>query len=139
MKWTADQIPSQHGRVAIVTGANSGIGFVAARELARAGAQVVLACRNTEKGGAAAQEIISSVPDARVSVAALDLASLASVRAFAESYAETHEHLDLLLNNAGVMAPPRRTTARRFRASVRNESSRALRPHGAAPRTDERA
>lgn len=114
MKWTADQIPDQHGRVAIVTGANSGIGFVTARELARAGAQVVLACRNTEKGDAAAREITASAPDARVSVAALDLGSLASVRSFVQAFANASGDLDLLINNAGVMAPPRRTTADGF-------------------------
>lgn len=114
MKWTANEIPDQRGRVAVVTGANSGIGFVAARELARAGAQVVLACRNADKGDAAAREITSSAPDARVSVASLDLGSLASVRAFAESFADMNGHLDLLINNAGVMAPPRRTTADGF-------------------------
>lgn len=114
MKWTADQIPAQHGRLAIVTGANSGIGLVTARELARAGADVVLACRNTDKGDAAADEIRASAPDARVSVAALDLGSLVSIRAFAEGFANTNDHLDLLINNAGIMAPPRRTTSDGF-------------------------
>lgn len=114
MKWTAGQIPDQQGRVAIVTGANSGIGFIAARELARAGARVVLACRNTEKAAAAARDIAAYAPGARVSVEALDLGSLASVRAFAERFTTSNERLDLLINNAGVMAPPRRTTADGF-------------------------
>ena len=114
MKWTADQIPDQHGRTVVVTGANSGIGLVAARELARAGADVTLACRNTEKADAAARDITVAVPGARVSVGELDLGSLASVRAFATKFASTHEKLDLLLNNAGVMAPPRRTTTDGF-------------------------
>jgi NAD(P)-dependent dehydrogenase (short-subunit alcohol dehydrogenase family) len=113
-KWTAAEIPSQKGRVAIVTGANSGIGLVAARELARAGAAVVLACRDTEKGSAAAREITAQAPDATVTVSALDLAGLASVRAFAERFNAEHDSLDLLINNAGVMAPPRRTTADGF-------------------------
>ncbi len=113
-KWTADQIPDQRGRVAVVTGANSGIGLVTARELARAGARVVLACRNAEKGAAAAREIAAAAPASEVEVAPLDLASLASVRLFADWFPAEREGLDLLVNNAGVMAPPRRLTADGF-------------------------
>jgi NAD(P)-dependent dehydrogenase (short-subunit alcohol dehydrogenase family) len=109
-KWTSDQIPDQHGRTAIVTGANSGLGLVTARELARRGARVVLACRNVEKGASAQREILAAVPSADLEVAELDLGSLASVRAFAERFRAEHDGLDLLLNNAGVMAPPRRET-----------------------------
>ena len=109
-KWTAKDIPDQTGRTAIVTGANSGIGFVAARELARAGARVVLACRNAEKGAAAAREIESAKPGAQVEVGALDLGRLQSVRDFAERFGADHDGLDVLINNAGVMAPPRRET-----------------------------
>jgi len=98
----------------IVTGANSGIGLVAARELARAGAQVVLACRDTDKGSAAARDIAAEVPAARVEVSLLDLASLASVRQFAEAFRAGHAALDLLINNAGVMASPRRLTTDGF-------------------------
>jgi NAD(P)-dependent dehydrogenase (short-subunit alcohol dehydrogenase family) len=112
--WTAEQIPDQAGRTAVVTGANSGLGLVAARELARAGADVVLACRDTAKGTAAAEAIRSAAPGAAVAVEELDLSSLASVRAFAERFAGGHESLDLLINNAGVMAPPRRETADGF-------------------------
>ncbi len=113
-RWTASQIPSQAGRVAIVTGANSGIGFEAARELARAGASVVLACRNADKGAAAKRKIDEAVPAASVAVESLDLGDLASVRAFAARFASTHDRLDLLINNAGVMAPPRRVTSDGF-------------------------
>lgn len=113
MKWTAQQIPSQQGRTAIVTGANSGIGLEAARELARAGADVVLACRNADKGAKAADDIEAS-SGRRPEVSSLDLGSLASVREFAGRFADTHERLDLLLNNAGVMASPRRTTSDGF-------------------------
>jgi NAD(P)-dependent dehydrogenase (short-subunit alcohol dehydrogenase family) len=113
-KWDSQQIPSQAGRSVIVTGANSGIGQVAARELARAGASVVLACRNLEKGEAAASEIRASATGAAVEVSELDLGSLESVRAFAERYRSAHGGLDLLINNAGVMAPPRRTTSDGF-------------------------
>ncbi|MGH2852812.1 MAG: oxidoreductase [Solirubrobacteraceae bacterium] len=113
-KWTTEQIPDQSGRTAIVTGANSGLGLVCARELARKGAHVVLACRNAEKGAAALQEIAQAAPGAQVELAALDLGSLASVQAFAEQFRSTHDGADVLLNNAGVMAPPRRTTADGF-------------------------
>jgi len=100
--WTAAEIPDQRGRVAIVTGANSGIGLAAARELARAGARVVMAVRNQDKGREAAQTITGEVE-----VRELDLADLASVRAFAGAF---DGELHLLINNAGVMAPPRRLT-----------------------------
>ena len=113
-KWTADQIPDQSGRVAVVTGGNSGLGLETARQLARAGADVVIACRNPDKGAAAVTDIKAGVPDARLQVAALDLASLDSVRAFAEWLRTERDRLDLLVNNAGVMAPPRRETADGF-------------------------
>ena len=113
-KWTPSQIPNQNGRTAIVTGANSGNGLIAARELARSGAAVILACRDTAKGDAAAQGITDAAPSAGVEVAELDLASLASVRAFAERFLAANKTLDLLINNAGVMAPPRRETADGF-------------------------
>jgi len=109
-KWTAADIGGQAGRTAVVTGANSGIGFHAARHLAAAGAKVVLACRNQEKGASAASEIKAATPDAALEVALLDLGNLKSVRDFAESYRAGHDGLDLLINNAGVMAPPRRLT-----------------------------
>jgi NAD(P)-dependent dehydrogenase (short-subunit alcohol dehydrogenase family) len=114
-KWTAGDIPDQSGRIAVVTGANSGLGLVTALELARAGAAVVIACRNTEKGAAALEEIRSAAPEAKVEVAALDLADLSSVRGFAEAFRSNHGGLDLLINNAGVMAPsPRQATADGF-------------------------
>jgi NAD(P)-dependent dehydrogenase (short-subunit alcohol dehydrogenase family) len=117
-KWTADQMPGQSGRVAVVTGANSGLGLVAARELARAGAQVVLAVRNTAKGATAAEEIRAAAPEAKVEVAGLDLASLESVRGFAGWFRQRHEGLDLLVNNAGVMAAPRSETADGFELQI---------------------
>jgi NAD(P)-dependent dehydrogenase (short-subunit alcohol dehydrogenase family) len=112
--WTAKDIPDQSGRNAIVTGANSGLGLVTARELARAGASVVMACRNLDKGHAAVEQVRAAVPDAQVQLEELDLASLESVRGFAERYRATHDGLHLLINNAGVMAPPRRRTADGF-------------------------
>src|ERR1700684_2345124 len=102
--WTASDIPDQSGRTAVVTGANSGLGLVSARELARRGATVVLACRNQEKGLRAPREIESDAPQSLLELAELDLGSLASVRAFADGFLATHAGLDLLLNNAGVMA-----------------------------------
>ncbi|MGO9909203.1 MAG: oxidoreductase [Solirubrobacteraceae bacterium] len=109
-KWTAADIPDQSGRVAIVTGANSGLGLATARELARAGAQVVIASRSAAKGDQAAASIRGSVPDAALEVAPLDLADLSSVRAFAEGYVGAGSQLDLLINNAGIMAAPRQLT-----------------------------
>jgi NAD(P)-dependent dehydrogenase (short-subunit alcohol dehydrogenase family) len=113
-KWTAADIPDQSGRTAIVTGANSGLGLATACELARAGAHVVLACRNVEKGEAARAAIASEVPGAELELEALDLSSLDSVRSFAGGYRERHDGLDLLINNAGVMATPRGRTADGF-------------------------
>ncbi|HEV7614736.1 MAG TPA: oxidoreductase [Solirubrobacterales bacterium] len=117
-KWTAADIPDQAGRTAVVTGANSGLGLAAAQALAAAGAEVVLACRNAEKGEAALASIQAATPGARVAVEALDLASLASVREFAERYAADRDGLDLLINNAGLMAPPRRQTADGFESQL---------------------
>jgi NAD(P)-dependent dehydrogenase (short-subunit alcohol dehydrogenase family) len=117
-KWTAQDIPDQTGRLAVVTGANSGLGLVTARELARAGATVIIACRNTAKGEQALATIRSAVPGARAEVGELDLADLASVRAFAARVSETNDRVDLLINNAGVMAPPRRTTADGFESQL---------------------
>ncbi len=113
-QWTADQIPDQTGRVAIVTGANSGLGMVTARELARAGAHVVMACRNTAKGEQAKAAIAAAVPGARTQLEELDLASLDSVRSFVERFKGSQAGPDLLINNAGVMVTPRRRTADGF-------------------------
>jgi NAD(P)-dependent dehydrogenase (short-subunit alcohol dehydrogenase family) len=114
MKWTAEQMPDLSGRVAVVTGANSGLGLAAARELARAGAEVVLACRDVAKGHAAAAGISADVDGAKLEVAELDLADLATVRSFADRYLGSRQKLDLLINNAGVMAAPHRRTADGF-------------------------
>jgi NAD(P)-dependent dehydrogenase (short-subunit alcohol dehydrogenase family) len=114
-KWTAERISDQSGRTAIVTGANSGLGLAVSRELARKGARVLLACRDTGKGARALQTLQREVPRAELRLVALDLASLQSVQAFAEQYLSCTDHdLDLLINNAGVMAPPRRQTSDGF-------------------------
>lgn len=94
------------GKVAIVTGANSGIGYETAKALAGKGATVVLACRNLEKADIAAGEIRLGNKDANLDIIHLDLADLGSVRQFAETFISRHEKLDLLINNAGVMIPP---------------------------------
>jgi len=109
-RWTARDIPDQSGRIAVVTGANSGLGLVTARELARSGATVIVAVRNAGKAERAADEIRSAGPRAVVEVQELDLADLASVRKFAERVGGERDRVDLLINNAGVMAPPRRLT-----------------------------
>ncbi|MEV7401300.1 oxidoreductase [Streptomyces sp. NPDC091267] len=110
-RYTND-IPDQSGRTAVVTGANSGIGLITARELARRGARVLLACRDEKRGKAAASRIRGAVRGADVEFAALDLADLSSVREFAAAY--TPDRLDLLINNAGVMALPYGRTADGF-------------------------
>jgi NAD(P)-dependent dehydrogenase (short-subunit alcohol dehydrogenase family) len=102
------------GRVAVVTGASTGIGLETARALAAAGAHVVLAVRSEEKGAAAAESITSRVPGASVEVALLDLTSLGSVRRFAAQVLERHPRVDLLINNAGVMYTPFERTAEGF-------------------------
>jgi len=109
-KWTARDVPDQHGRVAIVTGANTGIGYEAAVVLAGRGATVILACRNEAKAEQAAQRIHNATPDVSVEVEQLDLSSLTSIRDFAKRLHSSHPAIDLLINNAGVMwTPPSKT------------------------------
>ncbi len=104
MSWTAGNIPDQHGRTAVVTGANGGLGLVTARELAAKGAHVVMAVRNQSKAAAAVEQIRAGVPDASLELVGLDLSSQASVKEAAGKILAAHERLDLLVNNAGVMA-----------------------------------
>jgi NAD(P)-dependent dehydrogenase (short-subunit alcohol dehydrogenase family) len=113
MAWSAADMPDQRGRRAIVTGANSGLGLIAARELARRGASVVMACRNMEKGEAALADVRAAGGEPEL--ARLDLGSLASVREFA---AAQERPVDLLMCNAGVMASPRRETADGFEQQI---------------------
>jgi NAD(P)-dependent dehydrogenase (short-subunit alcohol dehydrogenase family) len=105
-QWTSDAIPDQTGRVAIVTGANTGIGFETAAALAARHAKIVLACRNAQKAGDAIARIRARTPDADLEFIELDLASLGSVERFAGAFDSACDRLDLLINNAGVMAPP---------------------------------
>ncbi|KTF68293.1 SDR family oxidoreductase [Sphingomonas sp. HT-1] len=106
-RWTTSNIPSQHGRTAVVTG-TGGLGLADALALAHAGARVIVAGRNAAKGADAVRRIHSEAPRADIRFEMLDLADLASVAAFAERLREDQECLDLLVNNAGVMVPPRR-------------------------------
>lgn len=113
-KWTASDVPDQSGRVAVITGANSGIGYEAALVLAGRGARVVLAVRDLTKGRQAADRIRQAHSGAQVEVQELDLTSLASVRAAAEALRAAYPTIDLLIDNAGVMYPPKQVTADGF-------------------------
>lgn len=104
--WTTADIPDLSGKVIIVTGANSGIGYEAAKEFARKGARTILASRDVEKGNGAREQILAEIPEALVEVLPLDLASLESIRRFAEAFRAKYGRLDVLLNNAGVMMAP---------------------------------
>lgn len=113
-KWTAEQLPNLGGQIVIVTGANSGLGFESAKALADAGAHVVLACRSLSRGREAVREIRASLPAADLELMELDLASLESVRRFAESFLRRYDQLHVLMNNAGVMATPFTRTVEGF-------------------------
>ena len=106
--WTTADIPPQHGRLAVVTGATGGLGYETALALAQAGAETVLASRSDTKGLAALERIRAAHPGANVRFEKLDLASLRSVAACADRLLAANQGIDLLVNNAGVMAPPRR-------------------------------
>lgn len=114
VRWIEDHVPNLTGKRVVITGANSGLGFEATAILAGKGAEVVLAVRDLARGQRAIAEIGARVPGARLRAMALDLASLASVRRFADAFLSGHDRLDILINNAGVMAIPRRLTADRF-------------------------
>jgi NAD(P)-dependent dehydrogenase (short-subunit alcohol dehydrogenase family) len=113
-RWTTDDVPGQQGRLAVVTGANTGLGFETARALATRGASVVLAVRNVEKGKQAAARIVAAAPGASVTIQELDLSSLDSVRAAAGSLRAGYPRIDLLICNAGVMYPPKQITSDGF-------------------------
>jgi NAD(P)-dependent dehydrogenase (short-subunit alcohol dehydrogenase family) len=114
MIWTTKDIPNQHGRTSIVTGANSGIGFHAAKELAAAGCSVIMACRNMAKAEMARDVILAEHPQSDLHIMELNLADLESVERFHQEFSEQHQQLDLLVNNAGVMIPPYTKTAQGF-------------------------
>jgi NAD(P)-dependent dehydrogenase (short-subunit alcohol dehydrogenase family) len=111
-RWTAAEIPDQSGRITLITGANSGLGLATAQALANAGASVLLACRDETRG----EQARASIPGSHV--VKLDLADLGSVRACARAVSDQHDRLDLLILNAGVMAPPRRLTRDGFESQI---------------------
>ncbi len=110
MTWTTTDIPDLTGKVAVVTGANGGLGLETAKALAGAGAHVVMAARNQDKAEAAKQEILSDHPDASLEIVELDLGSFESAKAAAAKIAANHDRVDILVNNAGLMAMPERRT-----------------------------
>jgi len=114
MAWSTSDIPDLSGKIAIVTGANSGIGEPTARELGRAGAHVVIACRNPKKAEAALERLAASAPGASFEFLRLDLADLDVVTSFVEAFKTKFDRLDLLVNNAGVMVPPYSKTKQGF-------------------------
>ena len=116
--WTAADIPDLTGKVVVVTGGNSGIGFGAVRELARKGAHTILACRSPERGQAAFDVLLAEVPGAKAELMLLDLASLASIERFATEFGERYSRLDVLANNAGIMAVPYGKTEDGFERQV---------------------
>jgi NAD(P)-dependent dehydrogenase (short-subunit alcohol dehydrogenase family) len=113
-RWTADDIPSQAGRTFIVTGANSGLGYVTTRELARHGAHVIMTARDQTKGERAIEQLRAGQPDASLELRRLDLSDLESVEAFAEGIIADRAPVDVLINNAGIMMPPRSLTKQGF-------------------------
>jgi NAD(P)-dependent dehydrogenase (short-subunit alcohol dehydrogenase family) len=113
-KWTAENIPDLSGKIAIVTGANSGIGYETARALARKGVTVILACRDKDKGKAAVRQIAQAYPQAKAELLPLDLSDLALVRRFADAFTSRYDGLDMLINNAGIMRTPFGKTADDF-------------------------
>ncbi len=114
MTWSASDIPDQHGRVAVVTGANGGLGLASAKALAGKGAHVVMAARDQAKAERARTEILARHPGASLEIVELDLGSLASVAAASEQVAVAHDRIDILMCNAGVMAVPQSTTVDGF-------------------------
>ena len=114
MSWSVADVPAQHGRVAVVTGANGGLGLVTATVLAAKGAHVVMASRNRAKAVTAVQRVRAAYPEALVEIVDLDLGSLASVERAAGAILAAHPRVNLLINNAGVMALPEGTTADGF-------------------------
>ncbi len=113
-QWNFNDLPNQAGRVAIVTGANSGIGYETTRMLAAKQAHVVMACRTVAKAETAKARILETAPDAALHILPLDLSNLSSIRTFADTFLAQYEQLDLLINNAGVMVPPYTQTADGF-------------------------
>ena len=117
-KWTAAEIPDQTGRTIVITGANSGLGLRSAEALAAKGAAVVMACRNATKAATALESVKERASGVAPVVVALDLSSLSSIRECASGMAEAHGHVDVIINNAGIMAVPKATTVDGFESQI---------------------
>ncbi len=113
-KWSVNDIPDLKDKIAIVTGANCGLGYEDTRALMRKGATVILACRDMDKAGAALKQIYDEKPDAKAEIMQVDLADLASIHRFTDKFIGKHDRLDILINNAGLMIPPLMRTADGF-------------------------
>lgn len=116
--WIVNDMPDQRGRVVLITGSNSGIGYESAVALARKGAHVVMACRSMDKAERARQQLLERAPNGSIDLLQLDLGSLKSVHAFADTFNDTYDRLDVLMNNAGIMAPPYSTTVDGFESQI---------------------
>ena len=117
-KWATSDVPNLEGKTVVVTGGNSGIGFETARVLADRGALTVLACRSEERGERAVRRILDGTPGCHTEVMVVDLADLASIERFAERFADQHDRLDVLVNNAGIMAVPYGRTVNGFEQQI---------------------
>lgn len=106
VKWTTEQLPDLTGKIIIVTGGNSGLGYESVKAFAMKGAEVILASRSRDRGEAARSEILKAIPDAKIAVMHLELGDLASVRSFSVEFRKRYNKLDVLLNNAGIMMSP---------------------------------
>ncbi|MEL6539108.1 MAG: SDR family NAD(P)-dependent oxidoreductase, partial [Bacteroidota bacterium] len=115
-RWTTQDIVDQKGKFVIITGANSGLGFASAKALASKGAHIILAVRNVQKGQAAVDKILASVPKAELTLMQCDVSDLDSVTQFVQAYTDQFDWVDVLMNNAGIMATPPRKTNQGFEA-----------------------
>ena len=118
MNWTVENMPDLRGKIIVVTGGNSGLGYESVKAFASKGAEVVLASRSTEKGEGARAAILKAVPEGTIQVMQLDLGDLESVRNFASAFKNSHKKLDVLLNNAGIMMTPYFTTKDGFEGQL---------------------
>ena len=110
-KWTTKKIPDLTGKVIIVTGANSGLGYEDAKAFARKGAKIILACRNMDKANKALSKIQAKIPEAQAEIIQLDLGSIDSIKKFVAEFKGKHDRLDILVNNAGILRVPYQKTA----------------------------